>query len=89
MLDISTLGKQVSARRKSMKWSQLDLAGKARVSRATLDALENERTGELGFSKLTRILTALGLELRLQEIGMRRPTLEELRDEDRDDQSMV
>jgi transcriptional regulator with XRE-family HTH domain len=88
MLDLATLGKQISAKRKRLKWSQLDLARKAHVSRATVDALENRRLGELGFSKLTNIMAALGLELKLQEAGLRRPTLEELREEDRDDQSL-
>jgi len=69
--------------------SQLALAQKANVSRATLDALENGRSGELGFSKLTNILSALGLELKLQEANFERPTLDELLEEDRDDQGLV
>jgi len=68
--------------------SQLALAQKANVSRATLDALENGRSGELGFSKLTNILSALGLELKLQEANFERPTLDELLEEDRDDQGL-
>ena len=88
MLDLAMLGKQISTKRKRLKWSQLDLAHKAHVSRATVDALENGRLGELGFSKLSNIMAALGLELKLHEAGLRRPTLEELREEDRDDQSL-
>ena len=48
------------------------------MSRPTLDSLENGRAGELGFSKISNILNALGLELRLQEAGSGRPTLEDL-----------
>ena len=88
MLDIASIGKQISAKRKRLKWSQLDLAGRAHVSRATVDALENGRLGELGFSKLTNIMAVLGLELKLYESGLRRPTLEELREENRNDQSL-
>ena len=88
MLDLATLGKQISTKRRRLNWSQLDLARKAHVSRATVDALENGRLGELGFSKLTNIMAALGLELKLHEAGLRRPTLEELREEDRNDQSL-
>ena len=88
MLDLAMLGKQISTKRRRLKWSQLDLAHKAHVSRATVDALENGRLGELGFSKLSNIMAALGLELKLHEAGLRRPTLEELREEDRDDQSL-
>ena len=89
MLDMLTIGKRVAEKRKGLKWAQLELAQKAHVSRATLEALENGRLGELGFSKLSKILAALGFELKLEQAAMRRPTLEELRrEEDRDDQGM-
>jgi transcriptional regulator with XRE-family HTH domain len=88
MLDLISIGGQIAERRKTLKLSQAALSKKARVSRATLDALENARTGELGFSKLTKLLAALGLELRLQEASSQRPTLDELMQEDRDDKSL-
>jgi transcriptional regulator with XRE-family HTH domain len=88
MLDLSSIGFQIAERRKTLKLSQTNLASKAGVSRATLDALENGRAGELGFSKLTKLLTALGLELKLQAGGSQRPTLDELMQEDRDDKSL-
>jgi transcriptional regulator with XRE-family HTH domain len=68
--------------------SQSELARAAKVSRATLDALENGRVGEVGYTKITKLLTALGLELKLQETGSRRPTLDELLNEERDDQGL-
>jgi transcriptional regulator with XRE-family HTH domain len=83
MLALTDIGSRVAATRKGLKLSQKDLASKAGISRATLEALENGRTGELGFSKLTRILAVLGLDLVLQEENQQRPTLEELRAEDR------
>ena len=55
MLALTDIGSRVAATRKGLKLSQKDLASKAGISRATLEALENGRTGELGFSKLTRI----------------------------------
>jgi transcriptional regulator with XRE-family HTH domain len=85
MLDISTIGHEISERRRSLKLSQIELARRAHVSRPTLNALENQRIGELGFSRITRILAVLGMELRLQKADSRRPTLDELREEDRDD----
>jgi transcriptional regulator with XRE-family HTH domain len=88
MLPLSSLGQQIAARRKALGLTQIQLAKKARVGLSTLDALENERLGELGYSKITNILTALGLELKLQETSARRPTLEELMDEGRDDQGL-
>ena len=83
-----SIGAQVATRRKKFKLSQAALARKAGMSRATLDALENGRAGEIGFTKLTKLLAALGLELKLQDASSQRPTLDELLQEDRDDQSL-
>ena len=88
MLDLISIGGQIAERRNTLKLSQTALARKAGVSRATLDALENGRAGELGFSKITRLLAALGLELTLQTASSQRPTLDELMQEDRDDKSL-
>jgi transcriptional regulator with XRE-family HTH domain len=88
MLDLVSLGSQIAERRKTLKLSQSELSRKAGLSRATLDALENGRAGELGFSKVTRLLAALGLELTLQTASSRRPSLDELLQEDRDDKSL-
>ena len=66
MLDLISIGTEIAERRKTLKLSQAALAREAGVSRATLDALENGRAGELGFTKLTKLLAALGLELKLQ-----------------------
>jgi transcriptional regulator with XRE-family HTH domain len=88
MLDLISIGSRIAQRRKSLKLSQTALAHKAGVSRATLDALENGRAGELGFSKVTKLLAALGLELTLQTASSQRPTLDELLQEDRDDKSL-
>ena len=84
MLSLAEIGSRIVSARKALKLSQKDLARKAGVSRSTLEALENGRTGELGFSRLTRILAVLGLDLALQEENQQRPTLDQLRAEDRD-----
>jgi transcriptional regulator with XRE-family HTH domain len=88
MLSLASIGSEIASRRKMLRLTQSKLAEKARVSRATLDALENGRSGELGYAKVTNILCALGLELKLQETNQHRPTLEELVEEDRHDQSL-
>jgi transcriptional regulator with XRE-family HTH domain len=88
VLDLTSIGQEIARHRKKLKLSQAELARKASLSRATLEALENGRVGELGYSKLTKLLAALGLELKLQAIGSHRPTLDELLQEDRDDQSL-
>jgi transcriptional regulator with XRE-family HTH domain len=88
VLDLTSLGRQIAVRRKTLKLTQFALAKSAGVSRATLEGLENGRTGELGFSKVARLLVALGLELKLQTANSGRPTLDDLMQEDRNDKSL-
>ena len=82
------MGEQIAVRRKALGLNQAALAKQAKVGHSTLDALENGRLGELGVSKIIRLLSALGLELKIQETAGRRPTLEELMEEDHDDQGL-
>ena len=82
------LGERIAEKRKTLRLTQRDLAEKANVGLSTLDALENGRLGELGFSKITNILTAIGLELTLREAGSERPTLEQLMEEEGNDQGL-
>ncbi len=88
MSDLASIGLEIVSQRKRLKMSQSALAQAAGISRATLGALENGRSGELGFSKVAKILAALGLELKVQEASPRRPTLDELLEEDHDDKSL-
>jgi transcriptional regulator with XRE-family HTH domain len=88
MLPLFSIGEAIAKKRKALGWSQIVLAKKAGVARSTLEALENARLGELGYSKVTNILTALGLELKLQDATARRPTFEDLMNEDQDDQGL-
>lgn len=88
MPTLTSIGEQIAIRRKAVGLSQAELAKRAKVGHSTLDALENGRLGELGFSKIVRLLSVLGLELKIQQAGERRPTLEELMEEDRDDQDL-
>jgi transcriptional regulator with XRE-family HTH domain len=88
VLDLISIGALIAERRKKHGLTQTQLSQKAGMSRATLDALENGRAGELGFSRLSRLLAALGLELTIQPTSSHRPTLDELLQEDRDDQDL-
>jgi transcriptional regulator with XRE-family HTH domain len=88
MLPLSELGERIATKRKALGLTKPTLAKKARVGLSTLDALENGRLGELGYSKITNILTVLGVELKLQEASAGRPTLEQLMEEGRDDQGL-
>lgn len=88
MLPLPYIGEQIAAKRRAAGLTQSMLAEQGRISRATLDALENGRLGELGYSKLSNVLSALGLELALQETRSRRPTLEDLMNEETNDQGL-
>jgi len=88
MLTLTLIGEQIAIRRKSLGLSQAALARQAEVGHSTLDALENGRIGELGFSKILRLLSALGLELDLKETTARRPTLDDLMREGIHDQDL-
>jgi transcriptional regulator with XRE-family HTH domain len=88
MLTLSSIGEQIAVRRKKLGLSQAALAKQAKVGHSTLDALENSRLGELGLSKIIKLLSVLGMELKVQETSGRRATLEELMEEDQDDQGL-
>jgi len=84
-MPIDELGKNIGDARKGQGLRQIDLATRAGVSRATIDALENCRAADIGFSKLSRILAALGLELAVRPATNERPTLDQLMKEAADD----
>jgi DNA-binding XRE family transcriptional regulator len=88
MLTLFSIGEQIAIKRKALGLTQFALAKKARIGLSTLDALENGRLGELGYSKVTNILSAIGLALKLQEASARRPTLDQLMEEERDDKGL-
>ena len=86
MLLLVDIAEEIAKQRKAAGLSRAELAKRALLSHSTLEALENGRSGELGYAKVNRILTALGLEFKLQEMNHSRPTLDELMIEnDRED----
>ena len=88
MMTLISIGEQIATRRKALGLTQAVLANRAQVGHSTLDALENGRLGELGLLKIIRLLSALGLELKIQEAAGRRPTMEELMEEERGGQGL-
>lgn len=82
VISLVEIGDAVKTRRKAMKLTQSALAERAGVSLARVEGLENGRLPEMGFKNLSRILAALGLDLRLTDQNQRRPTLEDLRAEE-------
>jgi transcriptional regulator with XRE-family HTH domain len=78
MIDLSGLGEKVKQERKALRLTRDQLAAKAGVSRARIEALENLRAADIGFKNLLRIMNAVGLDLRITTFNQRRPTLEDL-----------
>jgi len=81
MDDLIEIGRVVRQRRRDRKLTREQLAAACGVSRARIELLENGRLGEIGFRNLSKILNAVGMDLRLTELNRRRPTLEDLQDE--------
>ena len=85
MADIDQIRSSVRKTREELRLGQAELASRAHVALSTLRAFEQGRLGEIGFSKLSRILGALGLELQVRPASGSRPTLDDLRNETADD----
>jgi transcriptional regulator with XRE-family HTH domain len=85
MMSLFQFGKCIGGTRKEQGLRQIDLATRAGLSRATIDALENGRAADIGVSRLSRILGVLGLELSIRPATNKRPTLDEMMKEDTDD----
>lgn len=81
MADLLEIAAAVKQRRKELGITQRELAARARVARNRVEALEAERLPEIGFKTLTRIMKAVGLDLRVVNLNQRRPTLEDLLEE--------
>ena len=73
---MESIGKLIREERKRQGLSQQQLASLARLSRATLSAIENGTVPEVGVRKLETVLRLLGLTLCAMPI--QRPTLEQL-----------
>ena len=78
-MDYQELGSAIAALRKQKKVSQQQLADHIAISRATLNALENGRAGDVGVRKVMKVLDYLGYELSVREQSPF-PTLDELWD---------
>lgn len=78
-MDFRALGKQILALRKLEKISQQTLGNAIGVSRATINALENGRSHDVGVRKVMKILDFFNHELCIKQRSDF-PTFEELRD---------
>jgi transcriptional regulator with XRE-family HTH domain len=82
MAHLEELVEAIIDHRKQQGLTQTQLAMKAGVSRQLIAKLETGRYPEVGVRKLLRILHAVGLDLRISTLNLKRPTLEDLMAED-------
>jgi HTH-type transcriptional regulator/antitoxin HipB len=82
-MDLSEIGEALRAARKASGQSQQGLAKPLGMSRATISAIENGTVSEIGVRKLMALCAALGLSIHVS-VPNKRPTLFELRAENRD-----
>lgn len=81
MLDLERVGERIAEQRRSLGLTQPELAKRTGVGRSTIAALERGKLAELGFNKISLLLTALGLDLAVVTANHSRPTLEMLQAE--------
>lgn len=71
------VGKKIKERRKELRWTQDKLAEVSGVPRSKISDLERGVAGEIGFRKILRLLSALGLTLQIVRIDPT-PRLDEI-----------
>ena len=81
-MHFKTVGTTIREARRTAGRTQADLAASLGMSRATISAIENGTIQEIGVRKLAALCTAIGLDIHVGP-QRRRPTLQELRAEQR------
>jgi HTH-type transcriptional regulator / antitoxin HipB len=81
-MNLHEIGVALHDARKASGQSQQELAKRLGMSRATISAIENGTVSEIGVRKLMALCAALGLSIHVS-VPNRRPTLFELREENR------
>ncbi len=79
-MDAVRLGRQIRALRRHRSWRQLDLARRARVSRAFISRVEGGGAGRVPGEKLERVTAALGARLDMR-VSWNGEALDRLMDE--------
>jgi HTH-type transcriptional regulator / antitoxin HipB len=80
MRTLAELGQSVSARRKTLRLSQREVAQRSGITRELLVRFERGQVSDFGSRKLLAVLAVLDLEITFTEVGMS-GTLDELRRE--------
>ena len=78
-MDVQELGETLALLRKQKHISQAEMANDLGMSRATISAFENGKSGDIGVRKVFQMLDYLGYEMTFKPKS-RFPSFEELRD---------
>lgn len=82
MIDLVDLGTEIKNARRQRKLTREKLAELSGVSRARIESLENGRVSDMGFKGVLTLMNIVGLDLRLTTFNNKRPTLEDIMEED-------
>jgi len=80
------VGEKIKKRRKELGWTQERLSQVSGISRSKISQLEQGTLEELGFRKVLRVLTALGLSFNIVRVDPT-PRLDELQKREFDENS--
>jgi DNA-binding transcriptional regulator YiaG len=82
MIDLIDLGNEIKNARRQRKLTREKLAELSGVSRARIESLENGRASDMGFKGVLTLMNIVGLDFRLTTFNHKRPTLEDIMEED-------
>lgn len=81
-MKLSKLGQELKDARRNAGLSQQEVSDRTGVDRSTVSKLESGQLPEIGFTKLERLFGLFAQELAPVPVKRRRPTLDELSDND-------
>lgn len=74
-MNLASIGRLVAERRRARELTLAELAASAGLGRSTLAALEGGKLPELGFAKVARLCSALGLALEARATELDEPLM--------------
>jgi transcriptional regulator with XRE-family HTH domain len=89
MLDLPDIGELIKRARRDANLTRDHLSSLSGVSRARIEALENQRVPEMGYNSILRLLRVLGLDLAVTTFNRGRPTADDLRRENEAERKRV
>jgi transcriptional regulator with XRE-family HTH domain len=84
-MDLFEIGALIRERREAVGMTQGELSLRSGVSRVRISHLESGRAYDMSFGKVSALLDACGMSLRVADTREARPVFEEIRRENEDD----